>query len=276
MALASAFEDGVKAYGNGDFKTALKLFSEAAKEGNVSAQYNIGCMFKNGEGTQQDLSKALQWFRYAKQNGHEKSENEIKEVEEAIKLEEKALSTVTAQTLKSEYWTNTFLKPGAVDQLANMMSICPISVTKLSGGNPQVDADINKWVLLRLSATKAYSAGDSESFISLAMKASELGINIPEKQVNIAAYYESAAVFFCLAQIAVTLEQINFFFDKSFKSWNSGMSLIEENKSNYIPYLYVYYVLKSKFFLALNNKRKCEYYENLHINLKREYPGAFY
>lgn len=52
-----------------DDKEALKWFRLAAEQGDVSAQTNLALMYKNGQGTAQDFTQALHWFRLAAGQG---------------------------------------------------------------------------------------------------------------------------------------------------------------------------------------------------------------
>ena len=49
-AIAGPFEDGVVAYNRGDYATALRLWRPLAEQGDTKAQFNLGLMYKNGEG----------------------------------------------------------------------------------------------------------------------------------------------------------------------------------------------------------------------------------
>ena len=42
----------------------------AAKRGVDSAQYNLGDMYFNGEGVDQDYTKAFEWYEMAAKQGH--------------------------------------------------------------------------------------------------------------------------------------------------------------------------------------------------------------
>ncbi len=46
-------------------KTALSEFLRLAEEGNYGAQYNLGVMYRNGEGVPQDYVQAHMWFDLA-------------------------------------------------------------------------------------------------------------------------------------------------------------------------------------------------------------------
>ncbi|MEI7850242.1 MAG: tetratricopeptide repeat-containing serine protease family protein [Kiritimatiellales bacterium] len=43
---------------------------QSAKQGDVSAQYNLGICYKNGEGVPQDYKEAIKWFRLAADQGY--------------------------------------------------------------------------------------------------------------------------------------------------------------------------------------------------------------
>ena len=40
-----------------------------AEKGNVRAQYNLGAMYDNGEGVEQDFKEAVKWYRKAAEQG---------------------------------------------------------------------------------------------------------------------------------------------------------------------------------------------------------------
>ena len=56
------FESGLKSYNSGDFKEALKIWTPLAEGGLSNAQYNVGLMHHNGQGTSQNFSEAFKWF----------------------------------------------------------------------------------------------------------------------------------------------------------------------------------------------------------------------
>ena len=53
-----------------DYSTALKLWRPLADLGNASAQYGLGLMYFNGEGVIQDHKTAIKWFQKAGEQGH--------------------------------------------------------------------------------------------------------------------------------------------------------------------------------------------------------------
>ena len=48
-----------------DYKTALKWFKLAAKQGDAGAQYNLGVMYEKGQGVPQDDKTAMKWYSLA-------------------------------------------------------------------------------------------------------------------------------------------------------------------------------------------------------------------
>jgi TPR repeat protein len=59
------FGNGVAAYQQGDYETALRVWRPLAEEGYANAQHNLGLMFENGEGIQEDFAEAAKWYRLA-------------------------------------------------------------------------------------------------------------------------------------------------------------------------------------------------------------------
>ena len=52
-----------------NYKTAVKWYTHAAKQGNPSAQTNLGAMYANGQGVPQDYKTAVKWYRLAAEQG---------------------------------------------------------------------------------------------------------------------------------------------------------------------------------------------------------------
>src|SRR6266498_3874728 len=45
-------------------------YQEAAERGDNIAQYNLGCLYEKGEGTEKNLEKAFYWYQKAAENGN--------------------------------------------------------------------------------------------------------------------------------------------------------------------------------------------------------------
>ena len=63
------FQKGVEAYNKSDFATALKEWTPLAEQGNVKAQYNLGNMYRKGQGVTQDYKEAARLYRLAAEQG---------------------------------------------------------------------------------------------------------------------------------------------------------------------------------------------------------------
>ena len=57
-------------YENGDYATALREWEPLAEQGNVSAQYNLGQMYRRGQGVPQNYKTAVKWYRLAAEQGY--------------------------------------------------------------------------------------------------------------------------------------------------------------------------------------------------------------
>ena len=73
-AWAGDLEEGVNAYGKGDFKAALTLLQTLAETGNAVAQSYIGPMYSHGEGVAQDDEEAVHWHKLAAKQGNVSSQ----------------------------------------------------------------------------------------------------------------------------------------------------------------------------------------------------------
>jgi len=68
---AADFDKGVAAYQSGDYATALREWTPLAEQGYAEAQYNLGLMYRNGQGVLQDNIYAHMWGNIASSNGSE-------------------------------------------------------------------------------------------------------------------------------------------------------------------------------------------------------------
>jgi TPR repeat protein len=68
--IAMPFQDGMAAYQRGDYATATQLWRPLADQGNAAAQFNLGFMYKKGQGFPQDFAAALMWYRKAADQGY--------------------------------------------------------------------------------------------------------------------------------------------------------------------------------------------------------------
>ena len=70
VSVSQDFQVGFDAYNRGDYALALREFTPLAEQGDADAQFNLGLMYRNGEGVQQDHKESAKWFRRAAEQGH--------------------------------------------------------------------------------------------------------------------------------------------------------------------------------------------------------------
>ncbi len=68
-AAASSLTEASRAYADGDFKTAVEIFSPLAKQGDASAQFYLAEMHLQGTGVPQDYHQAVKFYRLAAEQG---------------------------------------------------------------------------------------------------------------------------------------------------------------------------------------------------------------
>lgn len=73
-AIAGPLEDGLAAYKDDDYETALRLLSPLAEKGEAAAQWSLGIMYANGQGVALDSATGLSWLRKAAAQGYADAE----------------------------------------------------------------------------------------------------------------------------------------------------------------------------------------------------------
>ena len=74
---AQDFHKGVDAYDKKDYATALKEWRPLAEQGITDAQYNLGQMYRKGQGVVQDYEEAVKWYRKAAEQGYGRAQNNL-------------------------------------------------------------------------------------------------------------------------------------------------------------------------------------------------------
>ena len=64
-AVSADFQKGLDAAEREDYATALREWTPLAEQGYASAQYNLGQMYRNGQGVPQNDKTAVKWYRLA-------------------------------------------------------------------------------------------------------------------------------------------------------------------------------------------------------------------
>lgn len=68
---------GLDFYEQEQFKNAVFWYKKAAEGGDADASYNLGEMYRDGDGVPSSKSKAIKWFEVAKKNGHTEAQAAI-------------------------------------------------------------------------------------------------------------------------------------------------------------------------------------------------------
>jgi uncharacterized protein len=66
---AQDFNAGMEAYKRGDYAAALHEIRPVAEAGDSTAQYNLGVMYANGQGVEQDHFRAVKWWLKSARQG---------------------------------------------------------------------------------------------------------------------------------------------------------------------------------------------------------------
>lgn len=64
----------------------IESLQTLAEQGDVEAMYQIGNCYQNGEGVEQDIEKAVEWWQRAAKEGHKKASELVKKINLIMKL----------------------------------------------------------------------------------------------------------------------------------------------------------------------------------------------
>jgi TPR repeat protein len=73
LAYADDCNDGLSAYAKGNYQEAIRIFEPLAARGDDCAQYQLGEMYRLGQGVKQDKERALELFSDAAAHGNQKA-----------------------------------------------------------------------------------------------------------------------------------------------------------------------------------------------------------
>ncbi len=74
------FQNGLKAFRNQDYETALDEWKPLAKRGDVQAQHYLGSMYKEGKGVIQDYETAIDWYTLAAEQGYTNAQRSLGDI----------------------------------------------------------------------------------------------------------------------------------------------------------------------------------------------------
>ena len=73
----AGFDEGWRAYQQGNFAVALREWSALANAGNSRAQFNLGVLFDEGRGVEESRGTAIDWWQKAAGNGHKQAQHNL-------------------------------------------------------------------------------------------------------------------------------------------------------------------------------------------------------
>jgi TPR repeat protein len=76
-AARASIEEGLAAAKSGDYATALRLWRSAADQGIAAAQFNLGLMYRLGQGVPQNDAEAVKWFQKAAEQGYANAQYDL-------------------------------------------------------------------------------------------------------------------------------------------------------------------------------------------------------
>ncbi len=92
------FEMANSFYNQKKYKKAFELLKKLAEQGDSQAQYNLGAMYENGEGTEENIEQAKYWYKKSADQGNEDAKEALKELEQ----QSPSLETNEKEILKSK------------------------------------------------------------------------------------------------------------------------------------------------------------------------------
>ena len=76
---ATDLQKGLSAFNRKDYETALRLWKPLAEQGNLDAQWWLGWMYRNGDGTPKDYKTAFKYYKLAAEQGYTPAQYELGE-----------------------------------------------------------------------------------------------------------------------------------------------------------------------------------------------------
>ena len=71
-------EKAYQAYHSGDFETAIAIWQPLAQAGDAVAQFNLGQMYRLGEGVSQNYREAIRWYTLAAKQGSPQARHNVR------------------------------------------------------------------------------------------------------------------------------------------------------------------------------------------------------
>jgi TPR repeat protein len=133
-------DDGIDAFGRGDYGAAIHLWRPLAEQGNREAQFRLGIIYEQGLGVTKDDAEALLWYRRAAEQGNETAQFALGSAYEAG-------SGVPLNYQEAARWYRKAADQGSIGGQVNLSSM-------YAGGRgvPEDFVTAYMWITLALSA----------------------------------------------------------------------------------------------------------------------------
>lgn len=111
--------------------SGVEFYSKAAEGGYSVAQNNLGWMYANGCGTEQNYEKAIEWYKKSAENGYKKAYNGIAwtlhlsgRYEEALPWAEKAVAAFPETPYIIDTLASVYQDLGRYDEALEEFELC--------------------------------------------------------------------------------------------------------------------------------------------------------
>ncbi|MFZ6658429.1 tetratricopeptide repeat protein [Undibacterium sp. TJN19] len=196
LTFADDFSDGVSAYEQGDFPTALESFKAAAAKGNADAQFNLGLMYLNAEGVPEDYKQAMSWFQQSADQGNVRAQVNLG------RMYAKGKAVVSNHGIAAS-WFRKAADQGYADAQYSL------GILYVTGTG--VPRDFAKARELFLKAANQSNASGQYQMGLIYLKGRGVDINMVEayKWLSLAGDYDDSAVYRKFAEAKMTKEQVS-------------------------------------------------------------------
>ncbi|RLA29567.1 MAG: sel1 repeat family protein [Gammaproteobacteria bacterium] len=99
--------NGIRAYDDGDYKTAFKYLSDTASKGLKESQYLLSIMFMQGQGTNKSILFGLAWLGVACESGNEEWQKTFDTMYQALNTAQRSMVDEKIKAYAEKYGSDT-------------------------------------------------------------------------------------------------------------------------------------------------------------------------
>ncbi len=160
-------DEGIAAYGSGDYKTAIEKWQILIKQGSPDGLFYLGVMYANGTGVARDTTRAFELYSEAAQKDHLSAQYNLG-------MQYAMGEGVTQDFSKAEYWWTKAAERGLMQAQSNLGNLYyhgvagqknPIAARKWLSLAAQQGSPHAKEVLAKLDADEARTPGPTSRVI---------------------------------------------------------------------------------------------------------------